>query len=164
MPSNLRARVVALSDPANQPVKDQIEWLYAALSILDGKANGMLQINSLVMAVIAAFVGYVQSQPVGGIHPCVMRAGVGGCVVAFGLLTLSSLRCMIIVRMGWGFLTDLTPDRPLSDFTKEIEELCALTDRRTQNFYWAWWLSGIGFVLTSILALAGGVFALGGYR
>ena len=157
MPSQLSQRVAALVSSDNQPAKEQIAWLYGALTILDGKANGMLQINSLVMAVIAAFVSYTQSPAFAAGNPGLLRAGLGGCVVAFLLLAASSWQCFQIVRMGWGFLTDLTRGQPIGDFAFEIEALCDVTDARTRYFGWAWRLSLFGFGLTAVLAVIGGI-------
>jgi hypothetical protein len=157
MPNQLSQRIAALALPANQAAKDQINWLYGALTILDGKANGMLQINSLVMAVIAAFVSYTQSPAFGPGNTRLLHLGLGGCVLAFLLLAASSWRCFQIVRMGWGFLTDLTPGQPIADFTREIEELCGVADARTRCFWWAWQLSRIGFCLIAVLAMIGGL-------
>ncbi len=157
MPSQLSRRVEALV--GNTP-KDQVQWLYDALTILDEKANGMLQINSLVMAVIAIFFSYAGSLPPAQSGTYAVRLGMAGCIIAFVLLALSSWRCLQIVRVGWGFLTDLTPGRDVTDFTREIEELCGVADRRTQSFWWAWWLSLLGFSLTAILAIIGGLLLL----
>jgi uncharacterized membrane protein len=83
-----------------------------------------------------------------------------GFILVFVLLAVSSWFCLRIVRMAWGFLTDLTPGQALTNFDREIEELCDVADRRTQSFWWAWWFSFLGFILTAILAIVGGLVVL----
>jgi hypothetical protein len=145
--SQLDGKVRALVGSA---VRDRVKWFYEASSILHAKAQGMLRINALVMTIIGVALSFAKAAGIS------LSAGfLFGCLIAFVLLAVSGILCFLIVRMSWGFLETLPATPTSQDWQREIAGLADVTDRRTGLFQNAWWLGGIGFVMTCLLAVNG---------
>jgi hypothetical protein len=48
-------KIETLNSDANKTTKETITWLYSVLNILDGKANGLLRVNSLFITLLVFF-------------------------------------------------------------------------------------------------------------
>lgn len=147
MQNMLSAKVEALVGPG---ARDKIKWLYEALSILDAKANGLLQINSLVMTIMSLVVTFARSAGGTLTVPIGFKSGL---LLAFVVLSVSSVLCFFVVRIGWAFLMGANLENQTYDFKCEIAALSAVTNKRTLLFWGAWWLGLIGYVVAIGLAI-----------
>src|SRR5258705_10967214 len=95
-----RIRSLLSKDPASVAAREIIDRLYGILTTLDAKANGLLRVNSLFLAILVFFLGWARS-PTG--FPTFLTMYVDAAYVDTFLLVLSSLLCLWIVKVSWAF-------------------------------------------------------------
>jgi len=120
-----------------------INRLYGILTILDGKANGLLRVNSLFLTVLVFFIGW--SHTYSGFPPQ-LSVFVPLAYIDTIILLVSSVLCLWIVAVSWKFLGHVTN----GIFDTEIAQLGNVVDDRTHFFWLAWW----GTMITLILSVA----------
>ncbi len=121
-----------------------LERLYSLLGVLDSKANGLLRVNSLNSVLgllgtkIAATAAAVPANLPGFIA-----------LVAVVLFIISSVQCMMIVKVDWRFyehVSELNTPNAHQGFRDEIIKLAEVADQRTISYRWAWWLTLAGYL------------------
>ena len=122
---------------------DVIDRLYGILTILDGKANGLLRFNSLFLTLLVFFLGW--SHGTGGFPQQLSRFELLA-YIDTGILLASSGFCLLIVRVKWKFLGYVTN----GNFETEINRLGNVVDDRTHYFWLAWW-GTVGALILSVL-------------
>jgi len=119
--------------------------LYEILTILDGKATGLLTVNAFFITGLAVFLASSDQITKIGL------AELSVVVLRLQLISLvvSSFFCLLVVRVTWGFGRSM-PQSPTTadDFAYELQRLANVIDDRTQYYRFAWSLALIGFVLT----------------
>jgi len=133
-------------DPSQAPQKDVVNQLYFILNVLDSKANGLLRFNSLFMTILIALLTWV-------------RAGGAPNLLAYqwlaytdlGLALVSSLFCLVIMKVNWKFLGHIKADGTGID--EEIRRLGNVIDDRTRYYWIAWWGTMIAILLTTLTGL-----------
>ena len=116
-------------------VKDVLNRLYAILTILDGKANGLLRVNSLFLTMLIFFIGWSHANG----FPTTLEVFVPIAYFDTIALGVSSVLCLLVVAIGWRFLGYVTLLSNGHNFGTEIMRLANVVDDRTHFFWLAWW-------------------------
>jgi hypothetical protein len=119
-----------------------IQWLYGALTILDSKASGLLSVNSILAAVATGLLTVADSPPVGLEH---LRAYEDMAKLELLLFIGSSLFCLAIIRVKWGFLGRIKWSNDGYDFAGAAVSLARAMEHRTRFYWLAWLLTLCGF-------------------
>ena len=120
--------------------------LYEILTILDGKATGLLTVNAFFIAGLAAFLA--SSDQIGK-YIGLPELPVVVIRLQLGALVASSFLCLLVVRVTWGFVRYAPRSAATADdFTHELQRLANVIDDRTRYYWLAWLAALIGFVLT----------------
>jgi hypothetical protein len=131
-----------------------IAGLYAILTTLDAKASGLLRVNSIFIAVLTFFLGWlINKNPPPKVHWLWH-------VVTYVDLTffaISSFLCLCIVRVSWSFYGKAELDNGTYKFDKELNPLARTTTRRTWFYQAAWYFTFIALV--GFAAIAVGVLS-----
>jgi hypothetical protein len=140
-------KVNALQNPDLAPTKDCLDRLYSSLTILDTKATGLLTVDTLLLAILLAFLDML--------NDVAKLIGVGTPNLVFilkiqvVLAAISALLCLLIVRVTWGFLAKV-PRAPTNAaaFADEFTRLANVIDDRANYYRLAWWCVLAAFVCT----------------
>ena len=126
--------------------KAQQDHLYGGLSIIDAKAQALLQFNSFLLAIVGIYFGNleaVRSDPL-VLVPFIVT------VLASGL---SCLLCLDVIWLHWLSQEDLESQEDQSEgLSSGYVELLMLRDDRSRNYRRAWILS-FGSIVTSIVGV-----------
>jgi len=124
-----------------------LERAYEILNILDGKAGGLVTLNTFMGAFPAAAVAYFR-----GKTDFLHIAGLYLSFVLVMLLVVSAIFCFRIVRINWPFLyfIDAGGGKEFSD--KELKELSHVIVARTRYYSAAWWITLLSLAGLAILA------------
>jgi hypothetical protein len=146
--ANLLARIKALT--LDTDATKVIAQLYPILTTLDGKANGLLRVNSLFLTVVLAIFGWIRFGTSGvSFQPILYPLA----AVVLATLGVSSLFCMWIVKVSWPFLGRASKNETGGyAFDKEIASLARAANWRTVYYRVAWFLALIGFLALAALA------------
>jgi hypothetical protein len=120
-----------------------INRLYGILTILDGKANGLLRVNSLFLTVLVFFIGWSHTSSA---FPPQLSVYVPLAYIDTIILLASSVLCLLIVAVSWKFLGHVANGK----FDAEIARLGNVVDDRTHFFWLAWW-GTIGCLILSVI-------------
>ncbi len=119
--------------------KAQQEHLYGALSIIDAKAQSLLQFNSLLLAIVGIYFGNVSE----------IRSNVL-VLVSFILTVLSAgascLLCLDVIWLHWLSREDLEAQADESHPSAGYVELLLLRDRRSRCYRSGWLLSYLAVI------------------
>ena len=143
-----KLRFIENDDPAKV-----LDRFYGILGILDSKASGLMGANGIFIAIVTFLLGPSISgdaaKPVGYF---------GFTLAAFdlGLFAVSSILCLLIVRINWAFLSKVKAKNGSYDFASEEPHLARETLRRTRFYQSAWHLTLLGFLILAYLASAKG--------
>lgn len=134
---------VELDQSATTHVKELVGWVYQVLSILDAKASALMRLNGVQIAAAAFVLGmFGPSTPKNASILSTSRWD--ALVISWSVLlsAVSICLCLFVVRVGWAFLdkVDRKGDSTF-DFTNEIRELVAESERRQRVYRAAWWFS-----------------------
>jgi len=135
--------------------RDEIRWIYDALSVLDTKASGLLSFNGILIALTSALLGFVLQTPISGyFYPVLVGGGLAACVV-------SSLFCIRVLWIGWDFLGNVSEESSDGnlkyDFNVEVAELVKVLQKRTRHHHLAvsitlWDLAFMAFCAVWVIA------------
>jgi hypothetical protein len=140
--ADLSVKIRALANATDS--KDQIDRLYSILGILDAKATGLLGVNSFFIAILIGLLGLKD------IKETLPHRFTAGAEIALVLLVISSIFCLLIVRVSWKFLRKVSAVGTGYSFDKEIKRLSNVIDDRT-HFYWFAWFGAIsGFLIPAL--------------
>ncbi len=125
--------------------KDKLGQLYGILTILDSKATGLLTMNALFAAILAALAAdhrALADAMIAPDHQWVL-------IFQLGCIAVSALLCLFIVRVTWQFLSKI-PQSPTKseDFEPELRRLATVIDDRTHYYRIAWWFAVLAFSST----------------
>lgn len=134
-----------------------LERLYSLLGVLDSKANGLLQVNSMFIALIS-LLGVLGTTGQGATAPTPLHTTVAEAIAAVTLLLflVSSVLCMLIVRVNWGFyhhVGKLVGANAHQAFKAEILKLAQVADSRTIAYIRAWRSALLCFPLMALAAI-----------
>jgi len=127
-----------------------IEGMYAILTTLDSKASGLLRVNSIFIAVLTVFLGWLINRNPPPNVPSFWR------VITYsdlGLFILSSFLCLWIVRVSWSFYGKAVLDKGTYTFDSELEPLARTTIRRTFYYRVAWFLTFAALLVFVAIAI-----------
>lgn len=147
--------LVSPDDPTRAPDKDVIDRLYKMLDVLDGKANGLMRVNSLLIAICLSYIAVSRVSTVGSISlpPWMLYAVIFDIVI----LVTSTILCLLIVKMSWRFLGHVAADEAGRwQFGDKALRLAGVVGVRTRLFWIAWWapMSALAALLGVWLAVA----------
>ncbi len=111
---------------------ERLEFLYANLTILDGKASSLLSFNAIGLASLAV---WLSNLPQDFFHLTLD--------VAFILFLVSAGLCLRIVWLHWASTKDLLAP------AEHASALVKLRDSRTMSYRWAWWVSTAAVAVTA---------------
>jgi hypothetical protein len=138
--------------------KDYLTRLYSILTILDGKANGLLRVNSLFLTMLIFFIGW-SNAPTG--FPTRLADYVPLAYINAFLLVGSSVLCLLVVSVSWKFLGHANQIKDRYSFDTELARLANVVDDRT-HYYWIAWLFTLIALLISLLWMFAFVRRIGG--
>ena len=127
--------------------RNVLDRLYAILTTLDAKANGLLRLNSLFLTVLVFLLGWSQSPNTS--FPPQLRDYIGVAIFDVVLLMASSLACLWIVRVSWRFLGSTNQSGTL-DIAKELASLGKVAENRTHYYWVAWWGTFVAYLLPAL--------------
>ena len=118
------------------PNKEIIKWLYDALSILDGKANGLLRVNGFFLALLAGTLAFFRFIREDSQKVWLPKVHFFDLIVYIGVTALlflcSSMVCIWVVRVSWRILGKVTlAEARNSNFSREINALSHAVNDRT---------------------------------
>ena len=127
--------------------RDEIRWIYDALSVLDTKASGLLSYNGILIALTSALLGFVLQTPISGYF--------------YPVLVGASLFCIRVLWIGWDFLGNVSEESSDGnlkyDFNVEVAELVKVLQKRTRHHHLAvsitlWDLAFMAFCAVWVIA------------
>lgn len=125
--------------------KDSLGQLYGVLTILDGKATGLLTVDALFIAILSTFLASADA-----IAKLIKVAAPSFVLeIQLTLAAVSAFLCLLVVRVSWRFLGKV-PVAPANaaDFNDELLRLANVVDDRTHYYWIAWLLALSAFMLT----------------
>jgi hypothetical protein len=135
-------------DSALAQTKAYLDQLYAFLTILDTKATGLLTVDTILLAILLAFLDNPRDVA------RLIRVDTSKLVlilkIQLGLAAFSALLCLLVVRVTWRFLAKV-PRVPTTadDFSDEVRRLANVIYDRTTYYWFAWWFALLAFIGTS---------------
>jgi hypothetical protein len=141
-------KIEELHKSANQSNREVIAWFYSALTILDAKANSLLRVNSLFIAVLVFFWGAARTE---GNPLNITIDQVATAVLALVVVMVSTIFCFMIVRVNWRFLGRVKESNVGYDFKSEAKRLANVVDNRTHYYVIGWFLTLTVVILPFLL-------------
>ena len=143
---NIVDKLALLNSPEYDAAKKTLEFLYEALSVLDHKAEALMVFDGILIAA-AAFV--LDRGNLHRIHKW-RRMLV---LLAIMLALFAAAACLLVARVKYSFLGDLTIVGGKLQLDEEFKALAVVLARRTFDYQLAWFFS-VSAVCISILVAA----------
>lgn len=132
--------------------KNVLDRLYGFLNVLDGKANGLLALNGILLAALVVLLSS-EVKSIRRIFPVGESFFVSIMIFAFLGLLVSLLRCLQIVNIKWKFLQYMREGKTGID--EELRTLAQEVDRRTDIYKQAWHLTrASGWVILGLVVFS----------
>jgi len=144
---DLVEKVKALQDPKLAQIKDCLDQLYSLLTILDSKATGLLTVDTLLLAILLAFLD--KPREVAGLIRVYTPKLIFILKVQLVLAAISALLCLMVVRVTWRFLAKVPSAlTEATAFDDEFARLANVIYDRTTYYFLAWWFALLAFLCT----------------
>jgi hypothetical protein len=132
--------------------KDIIDRFYTCLDVIDGKATGLLTVNSILAAYFVAILAMPDAirNEIKNIASWEKSAVIIVLIGQLGILVISSILCIKIVKISWPFLFHVVG----SNYDIEYKKLEEVVHSRAQNYH-------IARVFTLIVLIVMSLFLAG---
>jgi cytidine deaminase len=139
----------AIRKLARHQSKAHFEWLYGVLTVLDGKAGGLLGVNALLLAVVALLLHkWLGSQnSVESLNHLVF----GLLIAGIALLTRAAFESLFVLHMKWPWLIHCRG--AMGNPRAELNELLREADSRALRYRYSWTATVVGTICVVVAAL-----------
>jgi hypothetical protein len=134
-----------INGPGNEVIKENLKFLYEALTILDRKADALMAFDGLLIAA-AAF-----AMEKGGVVPAHKWRRAGALLVIL-LALLAAGSCLWVARIKYEFLHNAHVVDGKLQIAGELQALATALSDRTNDYYLAWYLSVFAVALSTVIA------------